>query len=138
MISKRTQQVIADGKFLTAFEGLASWLQERLEQEIVLERQRQERAATLQHILESVNSKPTLPASPGLDLTKHLPSFDPGIIEAEAWLKVIKHPSVALIMGSVAVGSLDWVTDYWNICVIKRDHMLLDYPKRQEYFYRTG
>jgi DNA-binding XRE family transcriptional regulator len=104
MISKRTQQVIADGKFLTAFEGLASWLQERLEQEIVLERQRQERAATLQHILESVNSKPTLPASPGLDLTKHLPSFDPGIIEAEAWLKVIKHPSVALIMGKRGSG----------------------------------
>ena len=89
---------------MTSFEGLAQWLQERLQQEIALERQRQERAANLRSILESINSKPILPVSSASLLTKDLPSPDPVIIEAENWLKVIKHPSVALVLGKRGSG----------------------------------
>jgi hypothetical protein len=104
VISKRTQQRNASDNTYNAFQRLAEFgemLQSGLEQEKEAERQRQERVANLQSALKTINLNPILPVS---QKTKDLPPPDPRIIEAEKWLKLIKHPSLVLILGKRGSG----------------------------------
>jgi len=99
VLSKRTQQRIQQARVSgnswkpleILAKGVDCWLQE-----VAFELQRQERVASLRSALESIKSRPYSPVS---QFTQALPSPDPGILEAGNWLKLIKHPSVVLVLG---------------------------------------
>ncbi len=57
--------------------------------------------AEIQSNFESIKLMWSSPATPS---AKALPSPDPGILEAGNWLKLIKHPSVVLILGGRGKG----------------------------------
>ncbi len=97
--------IAPQGKRLQTGVGfaVASPLLDRLE--IALERQRQvkleqERVASAQAALQSLSESISLIfSSPAPQSTKALSSPAPGIIETGEWLKLIKHPSVVLVLG---------------------------------------
>lgn len=95
--SERTQARIAKGSgdFWKPFKILVEEV-ERERQQLAAEFQRQVMIASLQAALQSINLKPAIPES---KCTKTLPSREPGITETTKWLKLLKHPSIVLVLG---------------------------------------
>ncbi|MFC2060195.1 helix-turn-helix domain-containing protein [Chloroflexota bacterium] len=83
-------------------ERLATELERQ--HQVQLERERVARTvAELRSLLELLSPKPVSPATPS---PNNLPSPvpDPGLLEAGNWLKLIRHPSVVLILGGRGKG----------------------------------
>lgn len=107
MISKRTQEKIAqhqaNGGCSGDLERLGQWFNrfQQAYEQAILEQRRRERAAMSRSVPALISIKPPAPVAP---IEKPLPPPDPLILEAETWLKLLKHPFIAVILGKRGSG----------------------------------